>query len=118
MLHVCNYVTHKVNLYLQLIENAQQYFNCQVTVVRELATVNHHCSATAMCSHSSDVRLQSVATRHHLGIGNYMRDTGLVLVHSVDYDTEVLGWEFFCLVSVFCILLSFNSTCMGTYMCV
>lgn len=81
-------------MYLQTMEQSQHDLNCQVTVMVELTTVNHHHGAMAMSSDISYVCLQCVATSHCLRVGDDVGDICLVLVHPINYEAKVLGWMF------------------------
>ena len=74
----------------------------------KFSTVNRHHRTPAMCYYSSNMGVQGVCTSHVLGFRNNVWNVGFVLVHSIDYHTEILTCTrtFLCLVMVLGILFT------------
>ncbi len=96
---------NKCYVYLQIVQQLKDSLNGEVTVMGELTTVDHHHGATSMCSDSGDMCLQGMAACHHLWVRDDVGDIGLVLIHAVDDDTQVLAWTLLILPSMVGVLL-------------
>ncbi len=85
-------------------------FNGEVAVMWKLTAVNEHCAASSMGSNSSDMSFQGILTSQRLGIRYEMGNVGLILVHAINDDAQVLGRPLVCLVAMFCVLLTLIPT--------
>ncbi len=88
-----------------MVQQLKYSLNGKVGVMGKLTTVDHHHGTMSMCSDSGDVCLQGIAACHRLWIRDDVGDIGLVLIHPVDDNAQVLARILLTLPSMVGILL-------------